>query len=57
MTRIEGKDLVLMLPPNTNKPQTIIITSGVRQLPDLLNVTATIEPMRALPDEETAEAA
>ena len=61
VTRIEGRDLMLIESPipmeRKRQQQTMIITSGVRQLPDLVNVTAMIEPTRALPDEETAEAA
>ena len=63
VTRIEGRDLTLIespIPEERRKQQTIIITSGHRQLPHLLNVNAMIEPpapLPALPDEETAEAA
>lgn len=52
VTRIEGRDLMLSESPDAlerQKQQTIIITSGHRQLPDLLNVNAIIEPQRALP--------
>jgi hypothetical protein len=60
VSRIEGKDLTLpeLGLGEPGKPQTVIITSGVRQLPDLLNAPAMIQPAaRALPDEENAEAA
>ena len=60
VTRIEGRDLMLPQPASSGpgRQHTVIITSGVRQLPDLVNASAMIQPAaRALPDEENAEAA
>ena len=60
VTRIEGRDLTLIESPLEServKQQTIIITSGHRQLPDLLDVNATVSPAQLLPAPREVEAA